>query len=313
MIKVNKNPEYFLTVAAERSISRAAEKLFISQPYLSQHILRLEEDYGTQLFDRKKTPLELTEAGRVYRNYLESSVYLYHKVRADIGSLAQESSRSVHIGVGNWRGSLLLPAVLPDFLASHPDTQVVLHEYPVSELNALVQREEVAFAVMNTDVDAAAEEGLSLEIIGYERILLVLRRDMPQAAALLAAAERGDALDLSLLCSARHIMLSRNLTVGAHLSNFLDRSYLRFSHQISTTNNATALALVAQGVGFCFMVETGLPELQGRDGLTAIDLKSPDLMIPLSIVRKRDSFLTPAEQELLTLIHTHYRNTLGKR
>lgn len=310
MIKINKNPEYFLTVAAERSISRAAEKLYLSQPYLSQHILRLEEDYGAQLFDRKKTPLELTEAGRVYRNYLESSVYLYHKVRADIGALAQESSRSVHIGVGNWRGSLLMPAVLPDFLAWHPDTQVVLHEFPVSELSELVEREEVPFAVMNTPVDTVAE-GLSLEIIGYERILLVLHRGAEQTAELLAAAERGGVPDLRLLSSLRHITLDRNQTVGAHLKNYLDRSYLRFPQELRTTNNATALALVSRGLGFCFMVETGLHELESRGELVAIDLKAPDLMIPLAIVRKRDSFLTPVEQELLGRIRTYYQTILA--
>ncbi len=55
-----KNPEYFLTVAREGSISRAAEKLYLSQPYLSQCIGRLEQELQMKLFDRSHTPLVLT-------------------------------------------------------------------------------------------------------------------------------------------------------------------------------------------------------------------------------------------------------------
>ena len=79
-MQVNKNPEYFLTVARERSISKAAEKLYVSQPYLSQHILRLEESFHTRFFNRETTPLTLTPAGEIYARSLESSRQLYQKL-----------------------------------------------------------------------------------------------------------------------------------------------------------------------------------------------------------------------------------------
>ena len=61
-----KNPEYFLTIAKERSISKAAEKLYLSQPYLSQYLAKLESNLGVTLLDRSRSPLQLTQAGALF-------------------------------------------------------------------------------------------------------------------------------------------------------------------------------------------------------------------------------------------------------
>lgn len=73
-------------VARERNITRAAEKLFITQPSLSQHIAKLEKTLGCQLFDRSKIPLELTAAGKIYYHYLESCHYLDEKLKAELNN-----------------------------------------------------------------------------------------------------------------------------------------------------------------------------------------------------------------------------------
>lgn len=307
MIRINKNPEYFLTVASERSISRAAEKLFLSQSYLSQHIIRLEQEYGAQLFARK-APLELTEAGRVYRDYLESSSYLYHKLRADLDALSG-GEEAVRIGTGTWRGALLLPHILPGLLAAHPRAQVNLLEFPVSELAAQVQSGAADFAVMNTTV-STLPEGLMQEVLAQERILLAASPALSAAQALQRARQEGKSADLHLLDGQPLIALNRELTVGRHVDNFIERSHIRFARRIDTTNNSTALALAAQGLGFCFVVEGGLADAQNR-GLLTIDLGARDLALPLSIVRKSGSFLSPAAQDAIDLIRAHYHHLMG--
>lgn len=310
LLKINKNPEYFLTVAAERSISRAAEKLFISQPYLSQHIIHLERQFGVTLFDRKKTPLELTEAGKIYRNYLESSNYLYRKMCSDLEMLASDRTQQLHIGIGTWRGALLAPAILPAFLEKHPNVHVNLHEYPISELATLLRSETVDFALMNTAINSMPAD-ISLEVIAHERIFLVLNRDMPAAQQLLSLPEENVVANLHFLEKAHLIALDRNLTVGSHVDSFLARNYINFPLRLHTTNNATAIELVARGVGFCFLVESGLRELSRHDRLVALDLHSHDLMIPLSILRKRERFPSLPEQDFCTLIRDYYRSLLS--
>ena len=66
-----KNPDYFLTIIKERSISKAAERLYLSQPYLSQYLAKLENSLGVVLLDRSHSPLRLTPAGELFHAYLE--------------------------------------------------------------------------------------------------------------------------------------------------------------------------------------------------------------------------------------------------
>ena len=105
---VPKNPEYFLTIAAERSVSKAAERLYLSQPYLSQYLARLEKELGARLFDRSHTPLMLTPAGELYRSYLESVSLLGRRLDSQLSELQEHKGNTLHIGVAIWRGSVLL-------------------------------------------------------------------------------------------------------------------------------------------------------------------------------------------------------------
>ncbi len=304
----NRTPEYFLTVAREGNISRAAEKLHIAQPSLSQHIAKLEEGLGAKLFDRSRSPLALTPAGELYRNYLESSDFLFQKFCSDLGELSTAHSRTVHLGLGSWRGSLLIPNILPDFLASHPDSQVFLHEFPVSELAQMIQDGTVDFAVMNTTGGLA--ENILTETICRERILLVMNRFDPLVARFQEDLAAGHAPDLGLLSEERHVSLSQGLSVGRCVSNFLEKNHFVFPRQLRTTNNSTVLKLVAAGMGFCFLVETGLEDMQSHPELVCFDLKSPDLVLPLSLCTRRGSYLSPLARELVSRIEEYYASLI---
>ncbi len=304
---VNRNPEYFLTVAREHNISRAAEKLFISQPSLSQHIAKLEEMLGVRLFDRSQNPLALTQGGQMYLSYLENSNHLYQKFQAGLGSLNSSRSQTVNLGLGTWRGSILLPQILPGFLGAHPHAQINLHEYPVSELYALLQDGKADFAVMNTSVTGAPDAFVT-ETISYERILLVMHRDNCVAQALMAMRAKGLPLDMKLLETQRFISLNRTLTVGRHVSNFLEKNLLVFPDRLSTTNNHTALQLAAADLGFCFLVETGVKDAANYPGLIFFDTRSADLNIPLSFCYKTNTCLAPLALTLMDAIRAYYQH-----
>ena len=109
----DRNPEYFLAIASEKSISKAAERLHISQPYLSQYVIHLEKEFGVRLLDRTKSPLALTAAGKVYANYLEDSSQLYEQLLQDFTRLNASRRQTLRVAMSNWRASTLLPSILP--------------------------------------------------------------------------------------------------------------------------------------------------------------------------------------------------------
>ena len=148
-----KNPEYFLTIVKECSISKAAERLYLSQSYLSQYLAKLENNLGATLLDRSHSPLKLTAAGEVFHGYIERQGYLDRQLVSDLRDIQDRKSPMLHIGVSPWRGSTLLPDVLPAFAKQYPDVQVVLHEAPVPQLAQLAEGSVTDFCIMQIPSD----------------------------------------------------------------------------------------------------------------------------------------------------------------
>jgi len=130
---------YFVAVAEERNFTRAAERLHIAQPPLSRQIQQLEEILEVALFVRGSRPLELTEAGRFFYGHalqlLAQSAEVVSMTRR-VGKIERKFSMAF---VGSTLFGLL-PEVIRRFRASHPDTEVTLHEMTTMEqIEALKQ------------------------------------------------------------------------------------------------------------------------------------------------------------------------------
>ena len=296
----DRNPEYFLTVALERSISKAADRLHISQPYLSQYIIHLEKIFDVQLLDRKKTPLELTLAGNVYLNYLENCSQLYEQLLQDFSRLSPTRKQTLRIAMSNWRASTLLPNILQQFSQKHPEAHLELFEQPTSELYHLVSENTVDFAIMNTNLDTP--DHLIAETLFYEKILLVGNRNNPAAQMLLSTIQSGKQPDLSVLERERLILLRPELMLAVRVNNYLERHHIVPQNFIYSSNATTALNLTAGTYGFCFVNETAIHNAPNRDELIFYDLNSPDLKHPLSVIYKKKSYLLPIARDFIDIV-----------
>ena len=87
-----KNPKYFLTIVKEHSISKAAERLYLSQPYLSQYLAKLENSLGVVLLDRSHTPLKLTPAGEAMVLYAQRILEAEQAMTSRFADLNQQAA-----------------------------------------------------------------------------------------------------------------------------------------------------------------------------------------------------------------------------
>ena len=108
-----KNCEYFMAIADEGSVSKAAEKLFISQPSLSKYLKRLEDNLGKPLFFRDSHPMRLTPAGEIYYRYIHEISERERRLKQEFTELESTPKGTVSVGITIWRSSVLLPLVLP--------------------------------------------------------------------------------------------------------------------------------------------------------------------------------------------------------
>lgn len=171
--------KYFIAVAEERNISRAAARLHISQPPLTRHIQSLEEELDVKLFTRTNWGVELTQAGEALLSHARN-------IKSHV-ELATEQARRAgkglvgRIDIGIFGSAMLniIPRILNQFVESHPDVHIVLHSAPKGrQIEALHQgRILVAF-----DRYLPESSELTVELVCREAILVALNTRNPLAS-----------------------------------------------------------------------------------------------------------------------------------
>ena len=106
---------YVKTVAEENSISKAAKKLYIAQPSLSQALQKLEEQLGTPLFNRTTSGLNLTYAGERYYHMAGQILKIYEDFESEISDMNNLKTGRIHLGITNHLGILTLPQTVKRF------------------------------------------------------------------------------------------------------------------------------------------------------------------------------------------------------
>lgn len=120
---------YLTTIAEEQSITRAATRLFISQPALTAFLSRTEEELGTRLFDRTSTPIRITEAGAYYLSELEKICVMQDRLHQELADFsADDQELRLNVGIGRNRGSIWLSSVMPELYRLYPDMLLTIFE-----------------------------------------------------------------------------------------------------------------------------------------------------------------------------------------
>ena len=201
---------YFVAVAEEENVSRAALKLHVSQPGLSRQVHDLEDEIGFQLFERSPKSVKLTEAGKVFlteaRAVLQHADDAVKKARATAGGTSGE----INVGYAPSLTIQILPQALRTFQEKFPNVRVALHDLSTEEMLsqigenklqvALTVRpsakllrglkfEELARYAMCVAVapkhPLAKSKPVSLEQISRESLLAYSRKDYPEYHAML--------------------------------------------------------------------------------------------------------------------------------
>jgi len=298
------NPDYFFAIVKERSISKAAEQLKLSQPYLSQYLSKLEHSLGVVLLDRTHKPLRLTPAGELFLTYLERQGFLDRQLKSDLQDLQNRKRPTLHIGVSPWRGSILMPDILPLFAKQYPDVQVVLHEAPVPELGELAAGNQLDFCIMHIPGDLT---DLTYELVMREHVFLIGHKDHPLLRGMNSTYHDPKPFpDLKQLEQQRIIMLPSDWRLSKLLHNTFAIHNMDPQNILVTTNNTTAINLAAENMGFAFLQESGIARTPYLDRLACFTVGEPPLTCPMAVVYKKNGFLSPAARTFIDLIRDYY-------
>lgn len=170
------NLKYFLAVAEELSFSRAAEKLYVTQQNLSNHISRLEEELQVTLFDR--TPaLRLTYAGECMQEYARQLVATEQQLQLQLGDIAHQRRARLRIGATRTRGRMMLTEILPEFHRRYPHVEIDVLLGRHDTLLADLKRGDLDLTV-GVQVTARPDAAVRLHHIYSTRLCLLVPEGM---------------------------------------------------------------------------------------------------------------------------------------
>lgn len=288
-----RNYEYFLAIAEAGSLTKAAEKLYVSQPSLSQYLKRLESSLGVELFDRSYSPLRLTYTGERYHQYVLQMMRLDENVRKEFQDINNQTSGRLRLGVALWRGACLLPDIFPGFHQQYPDIHIELTEGRSFQLESALMKDKLDIAVMNLPRNLNYEK-LTCEIICEERILLAAPTNHPYVQDLLKTCEFLGSYPIASLDLLKHIPLiltkpGQNLTHEVMYA--LGKNHIEPDILLETGNLTTAINLTAQGIACTFVPEEGAKVCQHPGHVTYFVVESSDLIWDLAAVYRKDAYV----------------------
>ncbi len=163
--------DYIITVADEKNITRAARKLFISQPSLSLSIQSLEKELGTPLFERKNGELSLTYAGKLFYDWAQNTRQSRQQLSLKLSDIAHNVRHLIRIGISPHRCSILIPPVLEKFYATAPACDIEIVEEPTYVLKEMLEQGEIDFML---DIPHPDTNNYQSDILAEEHFLLAL-------------------------------------------------------------------------------------------------------------------------------------------
>lgn len=172
---------YIYEVHHLKSVSKAAEALYISQPALSAAIKRVEQKLGAPIFNRKTLPFSLTPEGKVYVEAVERMLSIEKQTTERIQDIRKTKQGMLRIGTAKYLAYFMIPSVLKTFRQQYPQVDVHLEVAPHSRLYDLLEKERVDMVMLSSD---SVPEGYTAVSLLEERLVVVLRRDATEAESL---------------------------------------------------------------------------------------------------------------------------------
>ncbi|AKN15630.1 LysR family transcriptional regulator [Mycobacterium haemophilum DSM 44634] len=245
---------YFVTVADERHFGRAAERLHIAQPPLSQQIQKLERQLGVNLIDRSRRPIELTDAGNALLD--EARLALMHGERAFAAARRAAAGQLGHLHIGALQAAVdgVLSYIMRAHRREYPDVKLQVTELsapeqaarlaehrldvgflrgPVNEASLTVQTlvEDPLMAVVCDDHPLAEQERIAASLLGDQPIVLWARRAAPASYADIVELFRRHDIEPPIVDESPHIQTVLALVASGAGISLLPTSFINLSRK----------------------------------------------------------------------------------
>lgn len=300
---------YFSELAKDLHITRTANRLFISQQTLSNHLLRLEEYYGVRLLCRKPS-LSLTYAGEYVLSFADTILREETNLKDILADIQHQERGMILFGASTLRMSACLPNVLPDFSARYPNVEVRITDTSSRQLEQGILNGDLDLAIV---VSVGEDPMVNKTRLMYDQIYLCVTDALLEQyygdamEELKKRARKGaDIKDFSLL---PFCMLNNRM--GQNIQKCFDDAGVIPRIYTTSTYIQIGTSIGLKGLAACFATRTSLINQQGliSDGINIFPLcrgQEPVLQ-QISIIHHKDRYLCSYNRYFLELVTAYFR------
>lgn len=282
--------EYFYMASRLRNITRAAQRLHVSQPNITVAIQKLESELGVQLLDRSQKLLTLTPEGTVFLSRIEVALENIRDAVRELDDYKNLQKGAVKIGIPPIVGAYLFPKIFSHFAQQHPSLELsIVEDGSLAIRHALENGELDLGMVITTGIGNL----LSTQPISKEEIVVCLPKDHPLADRQSIALEEltGEAL-IMLKEGSYH----RHVLMTAFEKLAIVPNIILSSNQVETIKG-----LVARRVGVSFLPRV---MLEDSDSLVGVPLENA-LYIDIGLAWKKDRYISRAGRAFIEFCSDH--------
>lgn len=283
----------FVVIAELGGFSKAAEHLHVTQTALTRRVQKLESYLGLRLLDRTTRYVELTAVGR---EFLPQAKAIVGEMTLAVGRLKDMSKHargSFTLACVPTMASHVLPAVIRRYMESHPGNRVRLIDTSAFEVRDAVLHGQAEIGIgIPTERHPEILETLLLE----EPLMFFCRKEHPLSDR--------KSVTWSDMREAELVVVSSMTATRVFMDYQLAKRGISLSGAYEVQHHATAISLVAAGVGTAILPASTLEE-GARPGVCRIPLVSPVVKRKITLLRRKNSTLSPAANAFFELLRAH--------
>lgn len=279
--------ECFVAVCQEMHFSKAAEKLHLSQPSLSQHIKNLEAYVGTPLFDRIGRRIALTEAGSILLAHTRRVFHEIEQAQAAIRDLHGLQRGKLAIGSLVTCASYLLPPVMLRFKEMYPNIELSVMALQANEIREQLLSNELDLGI--TSMPAGDDELQAIPLFA-EELALTLPINHPMASS--------DQVPLQALADLTMVLLPKAFHVRTILDNYCTDMGMSLEPALEISPLDALVRLVADGVGATVLPAPYVDHLSNPK-IMHVRLVDPTPQRVVGIVYRKGKFMCAATRAFI--------------
>ena len=284
---------YIIEIANEKNMRKAAEKLYVSQPSLSQYLAKLEQELGTPLFMRAKGELIPTKAGQMYVDCAQKMLDMKNELYQNIAQIT--NTGHINVATTSIWSLRMISELIPKLKREFPEVSMELFEGNLMPTEKLLEEKSIDIAFVATN-SVRKFEGCS-QILGQEEILFAI----PSCHSFCAKEpdkKELSAAELSAAFSGENFILPRKgSTIYGAIGGFLKECNISLDGVCAVNHMTTVTNMVSRNVGVAFIPKTCLmPDAP----ITYYSLR-PKIFRLSAVIYRNDRPLTRAELRLIEM------------